>query len=337
MIESISTLLAPLLAQELAVEALTEPSGVGAKIRTAIGIGVLVYLVLFVAVWVLGRVKGNPRLLKTFATYTVLVLLGLLMAFPFYWMIATSFKTPQEALASPPTWWPGHGFQWDNYRQAWNLNQQNPTVTFTRYFTVSLMTSAMSTTGALFTAIMAAYAFAKMKFIGQGIFFYLMLAMMMVPGQVLLVPNFVTLDQLGWIDTYAALIVPWMASMFAIFLLRQFMMSIPDDLWDAAQIDGANRFRFLWTVVVPLSVPSIISAGIFLFLGNWNSLLWPLIVTNSPEMRTIQVGLQTFESAAGTDFHLLMAASTIVILPVIILFFFAQRYFIQGITRTGIK
>jgi multiple sugar transport system permease protein len=164
-----------------------------------------------------------------------------------------------------------------------------------------------------------------------------MLMMMMVPGQVLLVPSYVILHQIGWLNTFYALIVPWMASMFAIFLLRQFMMSVPDDLWDAAQIDGAGRLRFLWTVVVPLSVPALITTGIFLFLGNWNSLLWPLIVTNSENMRTIQVGLQAFDQGSGTEYHLLMAASTIVIAPVVIVFFFAQRYFIEGIARSGIK
>lgn len=288
------------------------------------------------ATWVYGRLKSRRRLFPAYCVYVLLTLGAILMALPFYYMIVTSFKTPTEAVAFPPVWWPSE-FRVQNYVEAWSLGQQRPRVTFTRYFQVSLITSVVCTVGALITAIMAGYAFAKMKFVGSDYFFFLMLAMLMVPGQVLLVPNYVILNQLGWLDTYAALIVPWMASVFAIFLLRQFISTIPDDLWDAAQIDGAGRMYFLWMVVVPLSKPAIITAGIFLFLGNWNSLLWPLIVTKSEEMRTIQVGLQAFDQGAGTDYHLLMAASTIVVMPMVIVFFFLQRYFIEGIARTGLK
>jgi multiple sugar transport system permease protein len=302
----------------------------------AIMLGVLIVLG-GVASYALDKAKpkGTKRL-PVYLTYVGLTVGALLMALPFYYMLITSVKTPSEANAFPPTWWPQE-FRWENYNEAWNLGQQKQRVTFTRYFQVSLITTVVSTTGALLTAIMAGYAFAKMKFFGSGAFFYVMLAMYMVPGQVLLVPNYLILNSLGWLDTYAALIVPWTASVLAIFLLRQFMVSVPDELWDAAQIDGASRFRFLWTIIVPLSKPAIITAGIFLFLGNWNSLLWPLIVTKSPEMRTIQVGLQAFEQGSGTDYHLLMAASTIVVAPVVIGFFFLQRYFIAGIARSGIK
>jgi len=288
------------------------------------------------ATFVASKVRGKRGWNRVYWSYTALTLGAVVMALPFYYMLITSVKSHSEANAFPPTWWPSK-FHWENYAEAWRLGQARPRVTFTRYFQVSLITSACSTAGALFTAIMAGYAFAKMKFFGSDYFFVLMLAMLMVPGQVLLVPNYIMLNSLGWLDTFAALIVPWTASVFAIFLLRQFITTVPDDLWDAAQIDGAGRFRFLWIVVVPLSKPAIITAGIFLFLGNWNSLLWPLIVTKREHMRTIQVGLQAFDQGAGTDYHLLMAASTIVVAPVVLVFFFLQRYFIQGIARSGLK
>ena len=167
---------------------------------------------------------------------------------------------------------------------------------------------------------------------------------MMVPGQVLLIPNFLILAQLPewtfgmrWLDGYPALIAPWLASVFSIFLLRQFFLNVPDELWDAAQIDGAGRFAYLWRVMVPLSRPALVTAGIFIFLGQWNSLLWPLICTTSPHMRTLMVGLQTLNEEMRGDSHLLMAASTNAIMPVVILFFFLQRFFVAGIARAGIQ
>lgn len=234
-------------------------------------------------------------------------------------------------------------FKWDNYKEAWMSPKSveygipRRPLTFGRYFYVSLMTGIVTTIGTLITAALAAYAFAKMNFIGKGLFFYIILATMMVPGQVLLIPDYVILQHLGWLDRMEALIVPWLASVFCIFLMRQFFMTIPNDLWDAAQIDGSGRLGYLWRVILPLSKPVMITSGIFTFLGNWNSLLWPLIVTSKPEMRTLMVGLQMFNQEAGSDFHLLMAASTLAILPIVILFFFLQRFFIEGIARSGLK
>ena len=274
--------------------------------------------------------------------YQVLMIGAFFMILPFYWMFFTSFKSFDEAMAFPPTWWPNE-FHWQNWVEAWNAPKSNtygdPPVplTFTRYFYVSVTVGLVTTAGVLVTSAFAAYAFSKMRFFGRGLFFYIILAMMMVPGQVLLIPNYLTLAKLHWLDHYAALIVPWLANVFTIFLMRQFFMTIPDDLWDSAQIDGAGRFRYLWQVMIPLSKPVLITAGIFAFLGNWNSLFWPLIVTTRPEMRTLMVGLQAFNQDAGAEFHLLMAASTFAVLPVVIMFFFLQRFFIQGIARTGMK
>lgn len=226
-----------------------------------------------------------------------------------------------------------------NYMRAWFAPEEatRGAVNFGRYFWISFITGVITTAGTLFTGALAAFAFARMQFPGKGWFFYIVLLTMMVPGEVLLIPNFYTLSMLNWLDTLAGLTVPFLASVFTIFLMRQFFMTIPDALWDAAQIDGASRFRFLWQVVAPLSKPVFMTAGIFTFLGNWNALLWPLIVTNSPEMRTLMVGLQTFSVEAGDEFHLLMAASTMAVLPIVILFFLMQKFFIAGIARTGLK
>ena len=284
----------------------------------------------------------HPGIIARNLKYQVLLIGGFFMILPFYWMLITSFKSYDEALAFPPTWWPGR-FEFSNWVEAWNAPKSNTygdppiPLTFTRYFSISVSVGLVTTAGVLATSALAAYAFSKMNFFGKGIFFYLIIAMMMVPGQVLLIPNYLTLARLGWLDRYAALIVPWLANVFTIFLMRQFFMTIPDDLWDSAQIDGAGRFRFLWQIMIPLSKPVMITAGIFAFLGNWNSLFWPLIVTTRPEMRTLMVGLQAFNQDAGSEFHLLMAASTFAVLPVVIMFFFLQRFFIQGIARTGIK
>ena len=159
----------------------------------------------------------------------------------------------------------------------------------------------------------------------------------MIPGEMLLIPNYVTLTRLGWLDSYQGLIIPWVASVFGIFLLRQFFRSIPDELWDAARIDGCSRLRYLWRVMVPLSKPAILTVALFGFLGSWNSFQWVLLMTNSERMRTIPVGLLTFSSEVGTAYNLLMAASVMAIIPILILFFFTQKQFIQGIARTGIK
>lgn len=262
----------------------------------------------------------------------VLIAGSFLMIIPFYWMIITSVKDGSEAMAYPPTWWP-ENVLWSNYAEAWN----RPEVGFGRYYWVSTWSTVLTTVGTLFTSILAAYAFARMDFWGKGFFFYLVLATLMVPGQVLIIPDYIILSQLEWLDSYKALVVPWLASVFSIFLMRQFFMTLPGDLWDAAQIDGAGRWLFLWKVVVPLSIPILITTGIFTFIATWNSLLWPLVVTSRPEMRTLMVGLQVFTGEAGGEFHLLMAASAFCILPIVVAFFLLQRFFIEGIARSGLK
>lgn len=247
----------------------------------------------------------------------------------------TTFNVAPGAIERNPV----ISFAIDNFLSAWYRPEESSRgeVNFLTYFIVSTITAVSATTGTLITSALAAFAFARLRFWGKNIFFYVILATMMVPGQVLLIPNFLILSNLGMLDTYGALIVPWLASVFTIFLMRQFFMTIPNDLWDAARIDGSSRFRYLWQIVVPLSKPVFITAGIFDFLNNWNSLLWPLIVTSSPNKRTLMVGLQNLNDDAGQEFHILMAASCFAIVPIVIVFFFLQRFFIEGIARTGLK
>lgn len=264
-----------------------------------------------------------------------LVSLGLLvgaaiMLLPFLWMLSTSLKDLVEALRFPPQWIPNPA-HWVNYPRAWSADP------FDWYFANSFIVAITTTIGEVICASLAAYAFAKMNFFGKGVLFALLLGTLMIPGQMLLVPNFITIKRLGWYNTYQALIIPWIASVFSIFLLRQFFRTIPDELWDSARIDGCSRLRYLWQVVAPLSRPALATVALFNFVGSWNAFLWPLVMTDKPQMRTIPVGLRYFMSEMGTEYPLLMAAATMAIIPILLLFFLAQRHFVQGIARTGLK
>ncbi|MEJ5229241.1 MAG: ABC transporter permease subunit [Pseudothermotoga sp.] len=218
-----------------------------------------------------------------------------------------------------------------NYVMSWK------SAPFGIYYLNTAFVSMVTTILEVILAAMAAYAFAMMNFPGKNFIFGLFLATMMIPGEVLLVPNFITISKLGWIDTYYALIIPWIVSVFAIFLMRQHFLTLPLELKDAAWIDGCSHFRFLWTIVAPLSKPVIITSALLKFVGSWNAFLWVLIVTNKDKYRTLPVGLQTFSTDVGTVYNQLMAAATFSILPIVILFLFTQKYFIRGVARTGLK
>lgn len=218
-----------------------------------------------------------------------------------------------------------------NYVDAWNA------APFSRYYLNTIFVASATTILEIIFASMAAFAFSKLNFWGKDFIFIAFLATMMIPGEVLLVPNYITISRFSWIDSYYALIVPWVISVFAIFLIRQQFMTVPNELWDAAKIDGSSSWRFLWTVMVPLSKPAVMTGALLKFVGSWNAFLWVLIVTKSPEMRTLSVGLQNFRTDAGEIYNLLMAASTFTMIPIVILFLFLQRYFIEGIARTGLK
>jgi multiple sugar transport system permease protein len=218
-----------------------------------------------------------------------------------------------------------------NYINAWRA------APFSWYFFNSAFTAIMQVLAGLVVASFAAFALARIRFWGRELVFILVIGTLMIPGEVLLIPNYVTLARLGWINSYPALIVPFVASAFGIFLLRQFFLTLPQELFDAARMDGANWFTQLYRVALPLALPGMVTYALFSFLGSWNALLWPLIVTSSEQMRTIQVGLRYFVDEAGTDYGALMAASMLAVLPVIVGFLFVQKQFIQGIARSGLK
>jgi len=272
------------------------------------------------------------------ASYVVLTLGILVVAFPFFWMVSTSLKTGPETNLSPPTLVP-RSPQWRNYREAWEsaADISGRRATFTTYFKNSLIVAGCVTAGVLFTSILAGYAFANMEFRGKRLVFLLFLSTMMIPFEVTLVPNVHTVSLLRWDDTYLALIVPWVANVFSIFILRQFFKSIPRDYFEAAQIDGCSHWRFMWQVATPMAAPALATVTIFTFLGSWNAFLWPLLVTDSPDMRVVQVGLALLSSEEGTQHQILMAASAIVIIPVVVLYLVLQRRFVEGVARAGIK
>lgn len=241
----------------------------------------------------------------------------------------SGFKSAEEPWVEEPPTKPFHF--WDNYRRALEMQP------FYRYFLNTFFVAITTTALQLFFASLAAYSFAFFSFPLKDKLFFLMLGTMMIPQQALLIPNYTILSKLGWINTYMSLIVPWIASAYSIFFLRQFFLQLPKDLFEAAKIDGCTRFQFYYKIVLPLSKPPMITLGIFSFLASWNSFVWPLIVTNDERLRVIQVGLSYFSSEAGTEWGPLMAASTMTIVPLVVIYLLAQRQFVESQTMTGMK
>ena len=262
------------------------------------------------------------------ALHIVLILGSLLMLLPFFWMISTSLKEAREVFTFPPRWIPSE-FAWSNYSKALTA------MPFGRFYLNSFIVAVSTTLLTILTSSLAAFAFARLRFRGRDTLFLIYLATLMIPFTVLLIPNFILVRYLGWYDSYPALIFPPAFSAFATFLLRQYFRGVPFELDDAARIDGASSLRIWWQIIMPNSGPALAALTIFLFLGNWNEFLWPLVVTNSAEMRTIPVGLNAFQGQFSVRWELLMAAAVVAMLPVLIVYMFAQRWFIKGITITG--
>jgi multiple sugar transport system permease protein len=262
--------------------------------------------------------------------YLVLIMGALLILLPFIWIFLTSVKGPHEIFTREIVILPER-FRWDNYLEVLKLRN------FKRYVLNSIIVTASITTGELITTILAAFAFSSMEFRGRDIIFTVLMATMMVPGEVLLIPNFVLLSKLRWINTYKALIIPWCTSVFAIFFLRQYFLGIPRQLYYAARVDNCSDFKYLIRIMVPLAKPAIITIVILKIINSWNSFMWPLIVTNAEEMRTLPIVLSKFSSEAGMDYHILMAATSIIILPMIIIFTLLSNYIIKGVSSSGIK
>jgi multiple sugar transport system permease protein len=270
------------------------------------------------------------KFIKQFFEHSFIYILALFTVAPFIWMILTSLKDMGEIYVYPPQWIP-EKFHFENYA---NVFEAAP---FGRYYANSLMVALVVTIGQLITCSMAAYAFARLKFRGRNALFLLFLGTMMIPYNVTMIPSFMVLYWLGWVDTYQALIVPGLASAFGTFLLRQFFITIPRELEEAAFIDGASRLTVLKKIILPLSKPALATLAIFTFMGVFNDFIWALIVLNSEELRTVQLGLAIFRDRYLTQWDLLMAGSVTAVLPILIVFFFAQKYFIKGITLSGIK
>lgn len=256
------------------------------------------------------------------------------MFFPIYWIFVTSLKTPIEINQQPPSLWP-ESPQWGNYKQAWD------TAPFHRYYLNTILMTVGILILQLNTAILAAYAFAKGRFIWRDKLFYVVIAALIVPHQVTFVPVYVMMSNFGWLDTFAALIIPNAVTAYGIFLLRQAFMSINNDVIEAARIDGANRFQVVYGILTPMAKPTVVTLSIFIFISSWNSYFWPLIMTTSENMRVLTVGLAMLRhSFPGTDvanWHIITAGSMLTILPISILFIFAQKYIIQAMSNSTFR
>ena len=263
--------------------------------------------------------------------YALLVIGALIMMFPFYWMISSSFKTSAEMSIYPPTWSPRNWLNFDNFRIAFR------TAPFEKYFINSVVVTASSVAATAITTILAAFAFSRLDFPGREIIFSLLLSMMMVPFEMLVITNYQTIVKVGLNDTRFALVIPFTSSIFYTYILRNFFQTIPDGLYWSARVDGCTNWRYLWKVMVPIARPSLVTIILLNGLASWNSFMWPLLVIKTDANRTLPFGLYTFTTEVGSNNEQMLAASTVVVLPMIILFLFARKQIINGVARGGIK
>ncbi|NBK26584.1 MAG: carbohydrate ABC transporter permease [Spirochaetia bacterium] len=264
-------------------------------------------------------------------SHLILLLASAIIGIPFLWMVTTALKSPAEVATFPPIWWP-KVIRWDNFSTAWAL------APFGRFYINSAITASTGVILEVSIASLSAYAFARIKFKYRDVMFLVMLAAMMIPSQVGLIPNYVVLKQLKWINTYQGIVIPHVSSVFGAFLLRQYFLSVPSALYDAGEIEGLGHVGTLFYIALPLAKPVLGTLVLYLFLAKWNSYLWPLIVTNTQNMRTLPVGLamvRTAEYAIGPE-HL-MAASLFVLVPPLIVYFIAQKQLIEGIAAGAVK
>jgi len=262
--------------------------------------------------------------------HAVLITMGISMVIPLLWMVSTSLKQPVAVFDFPPQWIP-RPIVWENYVTAWK------SMPFARFYFNSLFVGTVVTVGQVLTSAMAAYAFARLNFPFRDKLFFGYLATMMIPGSVTMIPVFILFKLLGLVDTYSALILPGFFSAYGTFMLRQFFMSIPKELEEAAKLDGCSLWGIFINVILPLSKPGLATLTTFTFMGSWGNFMWPMIVTNSEEIKTLPIGLLSFQGMYNTDWTLLMAGSLIVLIPVIIVFLLGQRHFVEGIQMGAIK
>lgn len=271
------------------------------------------------------------RLLPILFGYFGLVLAALFFLLPLLWIVVTSLKTPDQLFQYPPRWLPERP-------TLGNYTFLFANMPFVQYSLNSLKVAGLSTLGSVLSCSLAAYAFARMRFAGRSTIFYFLLATLMIPYQVVMIPVFILMRSLGWVDTYYPLIVPWfLGGAFGTFLLRQFFLTIPTELDDAAKIDGCSSFGIYRRIYLPLAGPALTALAIFVFMYQWNDLLTPVIYLSSPEKFTLTLGLAFFKGTVVTRWNLIMAGAIVSALPILVIYVAAQRYFVQGVTLTGLK
>lgn len=271
------------------------------------------------------------KLLKKLLIHLVLIGVGISFLLPFYWLISTSLKSDTQLFQMPPAWFPAP-IQWKNYPEALSY------IPFLTYLKNTLFICAMTVLGTVISCSLVGYSFSRIRWRGRNILFIILLSTMMLPFQVTMIPVLIIFKTLGWVGSFKPLIFPsFLGSAFFIFLLRQFFMTIPYELSDAAKIDGCSEFGIYSRIILPLAKPALATVVLFTFIGAWNDFLGPLIYLSKESQYTLSLGLQAFISQHGAEWSLLMAASTVMIMPIVVLFFFTQKTFIQGITLTGLK
>lgn len=281
------------------------------------------------------QVTAGQRVVKSvvkFFTYAFLILMALIVLFPFYWMIISSLKTLEEYRLSVPTFWP-QTIMFSNYAEAFT------TANLGSLFKNTLFVGVVSTLLSLVITVLCAFAFARLEFKGRDALFGLLLATMMIPGELFTITNYVTVAQLGWMNTFTVLIVPFLVSVFYIYLLKQNFLQIPNELYLAAKVDGTSDIKYLWKVMIPLSMPTLISITILKMMGAWNSYIWPRLVANDEAHRMITNGLRNaFTDTTGdVNYPVQMAAVAIVSAPLFLVFIFLRKYIMAGVSRSGIK
>ncbi|MBO5967416.1 MAG: carbohydrate ABC transporter permease [Clostridia bacterium] len=273
------------------------------------------------------------KIIVQFLLYAFLCIMALIIVFPFYWMIISSLKTVEEYRFPTPTLYPTRGFQWLNYREAFTAANLG------KLFMNTVYVGVVSTILSLVITVLSAFAFARLEFKGKNALFAALLATMMIPGELFTITNYVTVTKFGWLDSYTVLIVPFLVSVFYIYLLRQNFLQIPNELYLAAKVDGTTDLKYLWKVMIPLSLPNLISITILKMMGAWNSYVWPRLVTSTDDYRLITNGLRdAFTDMSGqANIPVQMAAVTVVSIPLFLVFIFLRKYIMKGVSRSGIK
>ncbi|MGO1408725.1 MAG: carbohydrate ABC transporter permease [Brachybacterium sp.] len=275
------------------------------------------------------RTQGGPKTSNAWA-HVVLSIGGFIMVFPFLWQILMSLSSTAEVTSVPPTFWPDE-LRFDNYVEVFRQ------VPFLDQFWVSVQVTVATVVGQIVLCSMAGYAFARMRFAASAAIFAVMLSILMIPNQAYLIPQYQIVQQLGWLDTVPGIVVPTIFSAFGTFLMRQFFVNLPNELEEAARLDGANPFQIFWKVMLPLARPSISALAIITVLAAWNNLLWPLVVTSRAEHRTLSVGIASLNGQYVIDYPVMMAASLMAMAPILILFILMQRQVIEGLSHSGLK